>query len=50
MDHLFKQSLIHELVKYNGRLLLIALLLAVTSLLWMIKMSKKEKVVINSQP
>ncbi|HJD66834.1 MAG TPA: type IV conjugative transfer system protein TraE, partial [Rickettsia endosymbiont of Bembidion nr. Transversale] len=44
MDHLFKQSGVQQLVKYNKRLLLITLLLAVTSLLGMIKtISTEEK-------
>lgn len=44
MDYLFKQSSIQQLVKYNKRLLLITLLLAVTSLLGMIKtISTEEK-------
>ncbi len=44
MDHLFKQSSNQQLVKYNQRLLLITLLLAVTSLLGMIKtVSTEEK-------
>ncbi len=44
MDHLFKQSSIQELVRYNKRLLLITLLLAFTSLLGMIKtVSTEEK-------
>ena len=43
MDHLVKQSSIQELVKYNKILLLIALLLAFSCLLSMIKVFSKEE-------
>ncbi|KJV62245.1 putative conjugative transfer protein TraE [Rickettsia amblyommatis str. Darkwater] len=43
MDHLLKQSSIQELVKYNKRLLLIALLLSFSCVLSTIKVFSKEE-------
>ena len=43
MNHLFKQSSIQELVKYNKGLLLISILLAATGLLGMVKVITKEE-------